>query len=413
MNYIVMRLTSFITFIILSGCTVHSEVPVDAGTSIFPDVPVVACQYDAGIENDFNNCGSCGYACPYAITDRCRMNECLCGNSPPCDSETEECRFGVCRPSDPNGVICEFDGECGASNSGFGCIRGRCSRIECTPEICDNLDNDCDGDIDGDSRGPLSRWCYEDDLPVSSVLNSPCERGVQVCYQGFWDECIGAIPPRAEIGTFACDGIDNDCDTCIDGVMTSDVCVSNRVDGFDVVYIIDISGSMSSEIEAVRDATNEFTTIFGSDPTFRFGLLIIPGMIDATVSVVSDLVPFTDFTTVLASDFATFGGGSEPSYDAVYLLGMDDELRIGWRDNTIRIIILFTDEEGQSYRRPPVSEETMCNALTHGEIFTTVVPPGYYNHFDMCGTYFELTTDPLEMANSLRDIIRNPCVSMP
>jgi hypothetical protein len=55
----------------------------------------------------------------------------------------------------------------------------------------------------------------------------------------------------------------------------------------------------------------------------------------------------------------------------------------------------------------------MCSALTHGEIFATVVPPGYYNHFDMCGTYFELTTDSLEMANSLRDIIRNPCISMP
>ena len=408
-----MRLIPFITFIILSGCTVRSEESTDAGIPQIPDVQTTACLYDAGIENDFNNCGSCGYVCPSAITDRCRLNECLCGNSPPCNSETEECRFGVCRPSDPNGAICEFDGECGASNSGFGCIVGRCSRIECTPEICDNLDNDCDGEIDGDSRGPLSRWCYEDDLPASTALNPPCERGVQVCYQGYWDECIGAIPPRTEVGTFACDGIDNDCDACIDGLMTSDGCAANRIDGFDIVYVIDISGSMSSEIAAVRDATDAFTTIFSSDPTFRFGLVIIPGMMDGTVSVASELVTFTEFNTVLSGDFFGIGGGSEPSYDSVYLLGMDNELRIGWRDNTIRIIILFTDEEGQSYRRPVISEETMCNSLTHGEILATVVPNGYYRYFDSCGRYFELTDDPLEMANSLRDIIRDPCLSTP
>lgn len=407
-----MRSTTFIVFIIFSSCTLYSDPPVDSGIRVYMDTPEIACRYDTGINNDFRNCGACGYVCPYTISDRCEMNECLCGNSPPCNPETEECRFGVCRPSDSMGEICEFDEECGSLNSGFGCIVGRCSRIDCVSEICDNLDNDCDGDIDGDSRGPLSRWCYDTETPIERLLYPPCQRGVQVCSRGSWSECSGSISPVSEIGTYGCDGIDNDCDGCIDGVMIAEECFAISNDGFDIVYAIDTSSSMSTEIDAVREATSAFTTRFSSEVSFRFGLVLVPGYTDGEVELVSPLVSFSTFNYVLSSTTFSFSGGQEPSYDSVYLLATES-LPIGWRSNTIRIIILFTDEEGQSYLSPPITEGIMCASLTHGEVFAAVIKSINVPSFDRCATIFNLTSDPVEMTNSLATIIRDPCVSMP
>lgn len=406
-----MRQVLIFLAVLLIGCTDRTTELVDAG---IPDsgIEEPVCSPDAGIENDINNCGACGYSCPSFITDRCVENLCLCGNSPTCDATTEECRFGVCRPSDPTGDVCEFDGECGYPESGYGCIIGHCSRIECVPEICDNLDNDCDGTIDGDSRGPVSRWCYDRDLGATEVLHPPCERGVQVCYGGYWDDCIGAVAPRSEAGTFACDGIDNDCDGCIDSVFYDGTCHAAPTNGFDVVYAIDTSGSMASRIEAVKQATAEFTSTFSGNPAFRFGLVLVPGFIDERVQVVSSLVPFTTFSSVLNSSMLGIGGGSEPSYDAIYLLGTDD-LRIGWRRDTVRIIILFTDEAGQSYLSPRITNQTACDALTHGEVFAYVTDPLLARTFNACGQFFELTSDPIAMAEALRTIIQNPCTPAP
>ncbi|MBN1497417.1 MAG: hypothetical protein JXA07_11645 [Spirochaetes bacterium] len=82
-------------------------------------------------------------------------------------------------------------------------------------EICDGLDNDCDGVFDADSSSNyLTQSCYDGDPQTIDV--GECRAGIQTCLDGYWGACAGQVLPSEEV----CDGEDNDCDADYDENLT-------------------------------------------------------------------------------------------------------------------------------------------------------------------------------------------------
>ncbi|MBI2892732.1 MAG: SUMF1/EgtB/PvdO family nonheme iron enzyme [Deltaproteobacteria bacterium] len=128
-----------------------------------------------------------------------------------CDGLDNDCD-GAADEGDPGGgEPCGTDeGECSA---GIGaCLGGSlaCSGQEPVAEICDGLDNDCDGAAD-------------DGIPVGEPCGSDvgeCEPGTVVCLEGALD-CEGEVGPADEV----CNGVDDDCDGLVDdGLGVGDEC---------------------------------------------------------------------------------------------------------------------------------------------------------------------------------------------
>jgi len=112
-----------------------------------------------------------------------------------CDGQIDESLVQPCGSS--NVGSCEF-GTQTCNNGAWGACNGN---VEPTTEVCDSVDNDCDGSIDDN----LQQQCGTSDVGV-------CEFGLQTCTFGTWGLCNGSIDASTEV----CDSLDNDCDGVTD-----------------------------------------------------------------------------------------------------------------------------------------------------------------------------------------------------
>ncbi len=170
-------------------------------------------QVDDGVTRTCGtNAGVCSTGTEYCSNGSwgsCQGN--VSGSSETCDGQDNDCD-GSTDEGYSNGApctvgtgACQRTGTLVCNGSGSGTV---CDASPGSPstEVCDNVDNDCDGQVD---EG-VTRSC--------GTNTGVCSTGTSYCSSGLWGSCVGSTSPSTEV----CDGQDNDCDGSTDeGVRTT------------------------------------------------------------------------------------------------------------------------------------------------------------------------------------------------
>ena len=355
---------------------------------------------------------------------------CECTDSDCTDFKMTQC-YALCHwipPADPNELCDPLIG------------------MELSQEKCNNFDDNCNQEIDED----LYASCYTG--PAGTLMVGICVPGEMTCDTGTWGNyddsedfipyyCKDEIVPQQEI----CNGLDDDCDGIADW--------GEEMKETDVLFIVDWSGSMGDEIDAVMIALNQFAQNFSDEEVIKWSLIRGPvafGPYDERLEMVQDLIGFSDFLTSMAGmdvSMQSMSSAFEMLLDAIYISvhnisatlpqpisnfsfglsgGMGTKViesspplqnfDVSWRSGADRIVIVFSDEVPQSYLVPELSIEEVKTAVSGTpqlKLYTFSRSAGSTQWEDIAnagnGAWYKLTNNPTEMYASLMEILDEIC----
>jgi len=308
-------------------------------------------------------------------------------------------------------------------------------------EDCNNFDDDCDLAIDED----IYAGCYTG--PEGTLGVGICIPGEMTCDIGVWGHyneqnnflpgfCKDEITPQTEL----CNGEDDDCNGETDwGYELPDT---------DILFIVDWSGSMSDEISATLTALNKFAQTYSDEEVLQWAAILGPRPTPASnygevLELYHNLSGFSDFLSAMASlNLYSLYGSREMLLDALYLAVHNittnltypisdlkwaapyaveesipelENFKVDWRPKADKVIILFTDEPEQSYLIPQlVVNDIMAAVASSIKLKVYIFSNSESYSWDEIaqagnGKYFDLTSNPTQMYNSLMEILDDIC----
>jgi hypothetical protein len=176
-----------------------------------------------------------------------------------------------------------------------------------------------------------------------------------------------------------------------------------------------MSGSMCDANAVMGQTMAGIGNNFAGNPGIQFAIVLVPGNRDREPEILMD---FSDgmLLALMGAPLGCSNGGQEPTFDSLYQAS-NGTMGLAWPSNAQVVHVLITDERGQTYEFPSISETMVADqlVLTDQIFFLFDGDPGnpaVRNSFDEIvmrtgGQRFELD-DALDLFNQL-DLIFVSC----